>query len=246
MVSPSPECAKFFDQVSRRLRAAGSVFHIEGDGLDLYLKRGFLTEAECSTLISLIDSSNAPSTVLNGTGRGVIDDHRSSDSSSLYYERHPIISEIDRRILELVGISAPHGEGLEGQRYSQGQQFKPHFDYFVDGESYWPDQQKSGGQRTWTVLLCLAAPDDGGATLFPKAGVRVKARAGNLLAWCNVDANGCPNENSLHSGEPVVLGTKYVMTKWFRERPFIEAINPVTHLTSGQIALFRKMISAAG
>jgi prolyl 4-hydroxylase len=56
--------------------------------------------------------------------------------------------------------------------------------------------------------------------MFPEAGVRMKPRTGNLLAWCNLELDGSVNAASLHCGEPVERGVKYIATKWFRERQF--------------------------
>jgi prolyl 4-hydroxylase len=33
--------------------------------------------------------------------------------------------------------------------------------------------------------------------------------------------DGSPNPWTQHSGQPVEAGTKYIVTKWFRERPFV-------------------------
>jgi prolyl 4-hydroxylase len=33
--------------------------------------------------------------------------------------------------------------------------------------------------------------------------------------------DGSPNGWVLHSGQPVEKGTKYIVTKWYRERPFV-------------------------
>jgi len=48
--------------------------------------------------------------------------------------------------------------------------------------------------------------------------VPVRPRAGNLLVWNNLTADGEPNPRSMHQGSPVGAGTKYVITKWYRER----------------------------
>ena len=37
-----------------------------------------------------------------------------------------------------------------------------------------------------------------------------------LLIWNNMDLDGKPNRNTLHAGSPVIKGTKYIITKWFR------------------------------
>jgi prolyl 4-hydroxylase len=33
--------------------------------------------------------------------------------------------------------------------------------------------------------------------------------------------DGSPNPWTLHEGAPVECGTKYIVTKWFRERQFV-------------------------
>ena len=42
---------------------------------------------------------------------------------------------------------------------------------------------------------------------------------GKLLAWNNLLPDGRPNPATLHQGMKVRRGTKYVLTKWFREQP---------------------------
>jgi prolyl 4-hydroxylase len=80
--------------------------------------------------------------------------------------------------------------------------------------------QASGGQRTWTAMIYLNDVEEGGATWFPQAGLRVAPRKGLLLAWNNMAPDGSPNTRTLHEGMPVVEGTKYIITKWFRESPW--------------------------
>jgi len=85
---------------------------------------------------------------------------------------------------------------------------------------YWPEMEKTGGQRTWTAMIFLNEPEGGGQTAFEKAGLKVAPRTGNLLAWNNMNAIGEPNLFSLHQGMPVTGGVKYIVTKWHRERPW--------------------------
>ncbi len=77
--------------------------------------------------------------------------------------------------------------------------------------------RRSGGQRTWTAMIYLNGVEEGGATWFPEAGLRVAPRRVLLLAWNNMSADGSPTTLTLHAGMPVVKGVKYVITKWFRE-----------------------------
>jgi len=39
--------------------------------------------------------------------------------------------------------------------------------------------------------------------------------------WNNADEDGLPNLRTLHAGNPVTRGVKYIITKWYRARPWI-------------------------
>ncbi|UUL82573.1 prolyl hydroxylase family protein [Sphingomonas qomolangmaensis] len=202
--------------VLNNLSRRDDMYHIEGRGIDLFLLRDFLDLAECEALIELIEADNHPSRLM-GAGEA---NFRTSHSCPLAHSRHPLVAEVDRRISELTGIPLNRQEGIEGQRYRVGQEFRPHFDAFVPGSEYFPAEMQVGGQRTWTVMLALNTPKCGGGTAFPNAGVRIRPKAGNLIAWDNLNGCGEINPSSLHCGEPVVAGDKYIATKWHRQRKF--------------------------
>ena len=60
----------------------------------------------------------------------------------------------------------------------------------------------------------------GGATHFTNAGVSIDPQPGSLLVWNNAREDGVPNEDAMHAGTPVLDGTKYVITRWYRVRAF--------------------------
>jgi prolyl 4-hydroxylase len=109
---------------------------------------------------------------------------------------------------------------MQGQRYAVGQEFKGHTDYFEPNGLDFKAMTRVAGQRTWTVMIYLNEPEAGGATRFKTIGKTVQPETGKLLAWNNLRADGRPNVNTLHHGMKVRAGTKYVVTKWFRERPW--------------------------
>ena len=199
-----------------RLRRIPSVFRIPTDRLDLFVARDFLDAEECAGLIALIDAARIPSQLLAPSGDP---EFRTSESCNLDPD-HPLVRQIEGKIADLLGIPHELGETIQGQRYAVGQQFKPHHDFFHVTGDYWPEMERTGGQRTWTAMVFLNAPDEGGQTAFPDAAIKVAPRPGNLLAWNNLDAKGEPNPFTLHQGCPVVAGAKYIITKWYRERPW--------------------------
>jgi prolyl 4-hydroxylase len=199
--------------VRRSLKKHPRVEIVSGGGLDLFIVQGFMTEEECSEMIALIDVDAHPSTLYAGTE---IDGYRTSYSCNLD-PHHPLVARIEGRICMLMGIDKRHGETLQGQRYSPGQQFKPHHDFFFTDQPYWEGERKSG-QRSWTAMIYLNEPEGGGETNFSNAGMCISPRTAMLVLWNNMDTIGAPDLMTLHEGCPVTAGTKYIVTKWFRER----------------------------
>lgn len=200
--------------VSERLQRNPTAFRIPCAHLDIFIVRAFLNEKECAALIEIIEHDREPSKLL-----ATIDDpeFRTSDSSNLNpYD--PAVERVETKITDLMGIDRVQGETIQGQRYAVGQQFKPHYDFFHESESYWEEMVRSGGQRTWTAMVFLNDVEGGGETFFEQAAVKVTPRRGNMLVWNNMNSIGMPNQFALHEGMPVTAGTKYIITKWYRER----------------------------
>ncbi|SMF61538.1 prolyl hydroxylase family protein [Allosphingosinicella indica] len=212
---PALDRAALGAAVRDRLAAVPGIFHMPAP-IDIFLLRNFLSGEECAGLIALIDADRQPSTLFAPDRDPAF---RTSESCNLK-RSEPLVHAIEQRLSTLTGIDPAYGETVQGQRYAPGQQFKPHHDFFHTDQPYWPHQEKIGGQRTWTAMIFLNQPETGGQTDFPEAGIRVTPRTGNLLAWNNLDALGEPELRTLHQGLPVEAGMKYVITKWFRERPW--------------------------
>lgn len=202
--------------VKARLARNPDAVKIDCEGLDLFVVRGVASPQECAELIALIEQDLTPSTLL---GRQDDPEFRTSHSCNVRPD-DPLVQKIEAKIHGIVGIQPELGETVQGQRYRVGQQFKPHYDFFSPTEPYWPSQQATGGQRTWTAMLFLNEPEAGGHTDFTEVNVSVRPRAGNLLVWNNLTPDGELNVKSMHQGSPVVAGVKYVITKWYRERPW--------------------------
>lgn len=203
--------------VATRLDANPQVERLPVDDAQIYRVPGFLDAATCASLVTMIDNHRRPSTLLSDRN-----DQGFRTSESCDMDRwSPDVRPTDEAIAALLGIDPVHGETMQGQRYAPGQHFRAHHDYFHDTESYWPRMVAEGGQRTWTAMIYLNDVEEGGATWFPTAGVRVAPRRGLLLAWNNMKLDGAPNDATIHEGMPVVAGTKYIVTKWFRENPWL-------------------------
>lgn len=211
----APALKRIGDSVRRRLEADPSVYRLPVEGLEIFGVADFFTATECQRLMNIVDAVAQPS----ATYEGSIDGARTSFSGDVD-PTDPFIRMLQRRIDDLVGIDPSHGETIQGQRYSAGQEFRLHFDHFHPSQSFWDMEQQRGGQRCWTAMAYLNAVEEGGSTDFPKVELSIPPQPGALLIWNNMAADGTPNPKSLHSGRVVVRGTKYVLTKWYRVRPW--------------------------
>ena len=203
--------------LGQRLELVPDIKRVPSAAVDMFLLRGFLSERECEALIGMIEKDRKPSQLLSSNNP---DAGLRTSETCLLDGNSPVVREVEAKLAALLGIEPRHGEALQGQRYGVGQQFKPHHDYLRTTEAYWAKQEKVGGQRTWTAMVFLKVPEAGGETYFPRVDVKIPPRAGTLVTWNNLDAIGEPNTNTLHQGLPVVAGTKHIVTKWYRERPW--------------------------
>jgi prolyl 4-hydroxylase len=209
--------ARIGKYVAATLDANPAVRRAKVDSAQVYQYPDFLDKRDCDMLIERIEAGRRPSTLLASS---YDPNFRTSDSCDL--DRWaPEIEAIDHRIAAVLGIDPERGETLQGQRYAPGQQFRAHYDWFNQNESYWAAMKEQGGQRTWTGMVYLNDVEEGGATWFPNAGVRVAPKRGLLLIWNNMTPEGAPNTATLHEGTAVVKGVKYIVTKWFREDRWI-------------------------
>jgi prolyl 4-hydroxylase len=198
-----------------RLGSTPGVQRVPARELELYVVRNFLDAATCAGLIERIDDRRRPSEIADDLG---VANFRTSETCDLDW-RDPLVAEVDRQIGGLLGLPLDASEPIQGQRYAPGQEFKPHTDTFEPGGYDFYLHTAETGQRTWTAMIYLNEPEDGGATRFKTIGKTVQPETGKLLAWNNLLPDGRPNPATLHQGMKVRRGTKYIITKWFRERP---------------------------
>ncbi|MFT3965581.1 MAG: 2OG-Fe(II) oxygenase [Sphingobium sp.] len=211
---PSATRAALGANVSRKLHRNPMLGTIANEKMEIFVRHGFLTPAECTAMIARIDAGARPSTLFSGSAEK---GYRTSSSCNLD-PADPLMEKLTRRIDAMTGFPTEQGETIQGQRYERGQEYKAHCDYFPKAARYWPDMRDAGGQRCWTAMMYLNAVPQGGETHFLRAGFMVPPRPGTLLVWNNMLPDGAPNAETLHAALPVLDGAKYVLTKWYRER----------------------------
>jgi prolyl 4-hydroxylase len=193
------------DQGDPRTLPAGELL---SDSLDVQIFRGAFSHAECDYLFRLEKTDYARATVVDeATGVSRIDPVRTADETHVHWEiENPLVHAFTRRIAALSGTQVDWGEPLQMLRYRPGQQYLNHFDY-IPG---------AGNQRIKTAILYLNEDYSGGETGFPKIGLKVRGRTGDVLLFRNSQEGGRRIENSEHAGMPVLAGVKHIATRWIR------------------------------
>lgn len=196
------------------LLAQSGLQRVPSPKLELFQLRQFLDPRLCAELRARIDDERRPSTLADANGDAYF---RTSETCDLSPDL-AAVKELEALLVGLNRIDPAHGEPAQGQRYAEGQEFKPHCDYFNPGGQDWERYTSVAGQRTWTFMIYLNEPEAGGATRFKCIDKTIKPETGKLLCWNNRRPDGSVNPNTLHHGMKVRRGTKYVITKWYREK----------------------------
>ena len=176
----------------------------------------FLPSDLCEGLIELIDKDRRPSTIADANGDNYF---RTSETCDLD-PKEPAVKDLEDMLFELNGIDPAYGEPVQGQRYAVGQEFKAHTDYFEPQGADYDKFCSVAGNRTWTFMIYLNKVQAGGGTRFKVIGKTFQPETGKLVCWNNRRPDGSCNAATLHHGMKVRAGVKYVITKWYREKPW--------------------------
>ncbi|HTQ03211.1 MAG TPA: 2OG-Fe(II) oxygenase [Polyangiaceae bacterium] len=190
----------------------------------LALLAGILNGDEARELIALARPRLRPSTVVDPkTGRDRVEPHRTSLGMFFRLGENDFVARLDRRVSALMHRPVENGEGFQVLYYPTGALNAPHFDFLVPSNEANRASIARSGQRVSTLLVYLNDVEAGGETLFPKLDWAVVPKLGHGTYFEYTNARGELDDASLHAGNPVLAGEKWVLTKWMRERRFVAA-----------------------
>jgi prolyl 4-hydroxylase len=179
---------------------------------------------ECEELIELARPRLAPSTIVNPrSGQDEVAAQRTSDGMFFRLAETPLVARLDRRISELMQLPVENGEGFQILHYTAGTDAAPHFDFLEPSNEANRASILRSGQRVSTLITYLNQVESGGETSFPEIGLSVSPVRGNAVYFEYCNAAGQVDRRSLHAGNRVRSGEKWVATKWMRQRRFVSA-----------------------
>lgn len=179
-----------------------------------------LSPQECEALIAAAKGRLQRSETVSTQRASTAEVNAARTSEGMFFQpgELPVVSALERRIAALFQWPMEQAEGLQVLRYQAGAQYRPHFDHFDASSPGGQVALARGGQRVGTVVVYLATPEQGGATVFPDLGLQVHAHAGHAVFFSYDLSQG--GAGVLHGGAKVEVGEKWVATRWLRENKF--------------------------
>lgn len=207
-----------------------------------FLFHNFLTSEEANSLIHQAAPTLKRSTVRShDTGKGVVDEIRTSYGTFLHRLSSPTVTLIEERLANWTQMPIINQEDVQILRYDVGQKYGAHYDALG---------------RICTVLIYLVDAEEGGETAFPKTSdadwadagqraafgpfsecaeghVAVPARKGDALLFYSLKPDGQTQDPAaMHTGCPLIKGVKWTATVWIHPEPF----RPETYATAKERA----------
>lgn len=170
------------------------------------------------------------STVVGENGTSVLDNIRTSYGMFLRRLQDSVVTRMEERIAHWTKLNVSHQEDTQILRYAVGQKYGAHYDSLEDDSP-----------RTATVLVYLADTEEGGETAFPggsswvdpslgeelgpfsdcaRGNVAAKPKKGDAILFHSLRPDGSSDPYALHTGCPVVRGSKWTATTWIHSKPF--------------------------
>lgn len=173
------------------------------DSPAIFALEGFLSKLECAYLIAHGAVQLHPALVDRDVLRPEV--WRADARRFDHFDDLPFLALLARKVAVALGYPEER-KSIRVVRYSPGGEFKPHYDSIP------------GDRRAVSAILYLSDDYVGGETSFPRASVRFRGDAGDLLFFHNY----CGDEldrNAMHAGLPVVSGEKWIATSFYGQTP---------------------------
>jgi len=185
------------------------------NGFDTTIENVFTID-EMEDVIDRYKNKLNPAIVFGDGNNKLGVDKKVRDASGYFIsEPDPVVDRFRQITSAVTGIPVSQQEKPNFIKYKKGGFYKPHFDGFNDSEI---GRQTMGpwGQRMFTSILYLNDDFIGGETVFPKIEKIIKPSSGKIYIWRNAFDNAKLDEKSLHGGNPIDYGVKYIIVIWTR------------------------------
>lgn len=188
----------------------------------------FVSQSEADEIVRLARPNLARSTVHTKAGL-TASNFRIAKTAWLPADSSATVTRIMSRVSEVLGVRVDDAEAMQVVNYGLGGFYGPHTDSARTSE---PMHNHSllltnitthklalaHNDRLATALIYLNDVQAGGATVFPELNLTVQPIARSAVMWFNLRRDtGYTDARTLHTGCPVLYGSKWIATVWPRE-----------------------------
>lgn len=128
-----------------------------------------LSDQECNKLIEF-SKDNLKGSKISSSGEGEVNDIRTSSSMFFQGNENDILEKLEKRISAIMCIPIEHAEGIQILKYTPGQEYKAHFDFFNSAS------KAAKNNRISTLVIYLNDVEEGGETYFPKLNLSISPK----------------------------------------------------------------------
>nr|XP_017000440.2 prolyl 4-hydroxylase subunit alpha-1 isoform X1 [Drosophila takahashii] len=169
---------------------------------------------------ALIRSSSekliVPSQTVNAVRKEfIVDNFRTSKSAWFDSNANEATLKLTERLSDATGLDMKHSEAFQVNNYGIGGSFETHYDALLLDEERFLNGYID---RMATSLFYLKDVPQGGGTYFPGLNITVFPKFGTVLFWYNLDTKGKQHIRIIHTGCPVIVGSKWVVSKWIDDK----------------------------
>lgn len=224
-LAPPRESNEFWKSLAQRIDLKG---HLRAPPLEkvrdspsIALISGMATPAMCAWLIARGRRKVSRARIADyETGQWIEDTHRTGHAAGFGLADLDVIFALTRKRLELAsGLHVHQQEIPQILSYTEGQEYKGHYDFLVPEAANFRQILETTGQRVATCLTWLNDDYEGGETAFLKIDWAHRGKPGDAMLFLNVrKIDRQPDSSTLHAGRPVISGRKWMLSQWVRDR----------------------------
>ena len=184
---------------------------------NLQLIPQFITFDEAAKFIELIDKSDKIDSTIGVDGKEIKNSTRISQTVALC-DCDKMVINLKKKVAKELNVHFNNIEPVQAQVYHKGGKFDVHQDGFCAKNLI--KFGLASGNRIKTLMIYLNYDLEGGSTTFPNLNESFMPFTATAITWDNLNDKGEPDIRAKHSGDEVLVGKKYILTFWIRERVF--------------------------
>jgi len=127
---------------------------------------------------------------------------------------------LEHLLAKAAGLPISFAEPPVVLRYQPGQYYKWHYDHIYPHTEEIAKHIEQFGQRVKTAIFYLNDDFTGGETEFKSPFISVAPEKNKVLIFDNCDEFKNRDSTSIHRGNSVTAGEKWIVTIWFRNKAF--------------------------